>query len=126
MMRIMQYTILLFCLVFLFACSEGEIAVTSTPPTAEEILEMEEDANILQHNGAVYQTGMEWLDEEDVTKKEKVGQIKISSTDGPYFEDGTATHLAVGTSIYSVNDNGSILLAEVDGKLIRYAVLAEG
>lgn len=87
---------------------------------------MEEDADILQHNGTVYQTGMDWLDEEDVTKKEKVGQIKSSSTDGPSFEDGTATHLPVGTSIYSINENGSILLAEVDGELIRYAVLAEG
>ncbi|PAD36278.1 hypothetical protein [Terribacillus saccharophilus] len=124
-MKIMHYTILLFCLVFLFACSEEEV-VTIGNPTAEEILLMEEDADILQHNGTVYQTGMDWLDEEDVTKKEKVGQIKKSSTDGISFEDGTATHLPVGTSIYSINENGSILLAEVDGELIRYAVLAEG
>lgn len=124
-MKIMQYTILLFCLVFLFACSEEEV-VTIGNPTAEEILKMEKEADILQLNGAVYQTGMEWLDEENVTKKEKVGQIKSSSTKGSSFEDGTATHLPVGTSIYSVNENGSILLAEVDGEFIRYSILAEG
>ncbi|MFP7478954.1 hypothetical protein [Terribacillus saccharophilus] len=125
MMKIMQYTILLFCLVFLFACSEEEV-VTIGNPTAEEILESDEGADILQHNGAVYQTGMDWLEEKDITKKEKVGQIKDSSTEGPSFGDGSATHLPVGTSIYSANENGSILLAEVDGELIRYAVLAEG
>nr|WP_318539402.1 hypothetical protein [Terribacillus saccharophilus] len=124
-MRIILYTLFLSCLVFLFACSEEEV-VTIGNPTAEEILEMEEDADILQLNGDVYQTGMDWLDEEDVTKKEKVGQIESSSTDGPSFEDGTATHLPVGTSIYSINENGSILLAEVDGEFIRYAILAEG
>lgn len=124
-MKIMQYTILLFCLVFLFACSEEEIAISSNP-TAAEILEMEEDADIFQLNGAVYETGMDWLNEEDVTENEKVGQIKSSSTDGPSFEDGTATHLPVGTSIYSVNENESFLLAEVDGEFIRYAVLVEG
>ena len=124
-MRIIQYTLFLSCLVFLFACSEEE-AVTIGNPTAEEILEMKEDADILQLNGDVYQTGMDWLDEEDITKKEKVGQIESSSTDGPSFEDGTATHLPVGTSIYSINENGSILLAEVDGEFIRYSILAEG
>ena len=124
-MKIMQYTILLFCLVFLFACSEEEV-ITIGNPTAEEILEMKKDADILQLNGAVYQTGMDWLDEEDVTKKEKVGQIESSSTDGPSFEDGTATHLPIGTSIYSVNENESVLLAEVDGEFIRYSILAEG
>lgn len=124
-MRIIQYTLFLSCLVFLFACSEEEV-VTIGNPTAEEILEMEEDADILQLNGDVYQTGMDWLDEEDITKKEKVGQIESSSTDGTFFEDGTATHLPVGTSIYSINENGSILLAEVDGEFIRYAILAEG
>ncbi|MCM3226598.1 hypothetical protein [Terribacillus saccharophilus] len=124
-MRIIQYTLFLSCLLFLFACSEEE-TVTIGNPTAEEILEMEEDADILQFDGAVYQTGMDWLDGKDVSKKEKVGQIKNSSTDGTSFEDGTATHLPVGTSIYSINENGSILLAEVDGEFIRYSILAEG
>ncbi|MEC0282098.1 hypothetical protein SAMN04489762_1853 [Terribacillus saccharophilus] len=124
-MRIIQYTLFLSCLLFLFACSEEEV-VTIGNPTAEEILEMEEDADILQFDGAVYQTGMDWLEEEDVTKKEKVGQIESSSTDGPTFEDGTSTHLPVGTSIYSVNENESILLAEVNGEFIRYSILAEG
>lgn len=122
----MQFTLFLSCLVFLFACSEEEVVVISSKPTAEEILHMEESANILQLNGTVYQTGMDWLNEEDVTRKEKIGQIKNSSTEGQAFEDGTATHLPVGTSIYSVNENESILLAEVDGEFIRYAILAEG
>lgn len=125
-MRIIQYTLFLSCLVFLFACSEEKEVATIGNPTAEEILEMQEDADILQLNGDVYQTGMDWLDEEDVTKKEKVGQIESSSTDGAFFEDGTATHLPVETSIYSVNENESILLAEVDGEYIRYSILAEG
>lgn len=125
-MRIIQYTLFLSCLVFLFACSEEKEVVTIGNPTAEEILDMEEDADILQLNGDVYQTGMDWLDEEDVTKKEKVGQIESSPTDGASFEDGTATHLPVGTAIYSINENGSILLAEVDGEFIRYSILAEG
>lgn len=124
-MKIMQVTLFLSCLLFLFACSEEETAISSNP-TAEEILEMEENADILQFNGAVYQTGMEWLDEKDVTKKEKIGQITNSSTEGKAFEDGTATYLPVGTSIYSVNENESILLAEVDGEFVRYAILSEG
>lgn len=124
-MKIMQVTFFLSCLLFLFACSEGQV-ITIGNPTAEEIFEMEEDADILQLDEAVHQTGMEWLDEKDVTKKEKIGQITNSSTEGKAFEDGTATHLPVGTSIYSVNENESILLAEVDGEFVRYAILAEG
>lgn len=97
-------------------------------PTAEQILLENKDADIFVLNGIVYTNAedIEWVNEEELTLGEEVGEIKKQTNDSDAFEDYTATKLTVGTKIYEPVENSDIYIVKVDDKEIRYLGLREG
>lgn len=111
-------------------CSNSaiETEVHSTEnPDAKEILTINPEADIFQFEGVIYQTGIEWVDALTLTKGEKVGEIKKRNQTGTNFEDEMANKLPVGVEIYSTHEQeGPILLVELDGEILKYYALVEG
>ncbi|MFZ3579637.1 hypothetical protein [Virgibacillus sp. DJP39] len=97
-------------------------------PTAEEILSKNKDADIFLLNGVVYSNAedIEWVNEQELTSDEEVGEIKKQTKDSKAFENYSATKLPVGTKLYKPVKKGDIYIVKVDGKEIRYLGLREG
>src|SRR5690625_7551881 len=93
----------LFLLLALMACSANdEEQHTTHNPTPEEILSEDKDADIFVEGDLVYTNAedINWVNEEELTTGEEIGEIKQQSDDSEEFEDFTATKLPVGTKIY--------------------------
>ncbi|VDH01094.1 Uncharacterised protein [Lysinibacillus sphaericus] len=127
-MRILLFAIVL-CLFFLTSCAPSNDLISmssSKPPDAEEVLDQDPDADILQWQGSVYQADMEWVQELELAKNELLGEILYNAQIPEDFQDGTATKLPIGSMIYSTREGGMYLLVEVDGELRKYLLLTEG
>ncbi|PAE15441.1 hypothetical protein CHH91_14090 [Virgibacillus sp. 7505] len=118
--------LLLLLLLFLVGCSTEEFSSSSSKPDAEEVLAENSEADIFQLNGNIYQTGIDWVESEKVTKNNKIGEISKVSKDAKSFENGVATNLSEGVEIYTVKENKEILVAIVNGKEMKYLALSEG
>ncbi len=111
----------------LTGCKSDQTQVHSTPnPTAEDILSDNPNANIFMYNQTIYNTGIAWVDELELTKDEFITEIIKKSDNGKDYVDGTANKLSVGTKIYSVKERGDILVAETPEGDIRFYYLVEG
>ena len=99
----------------------------SKNPDAEEVLQLDKDANIFQWDDLIYQTDIEWVNDLKLTKKEPVGEItELYTEEGTKsFKHGMANKLPIGTKIYSTNENG-ILIADYNDKEMYYLALVEG
>lgn len=95
-------------------------------PTASDILASDPSANIVVYQDIVYQAGIQWVDELELTKGELVLEILKYSRVGNEFANGTASGLPVGTKIYRVKERGDIVIAETDQGDIRFYALVEG
>ena len=128
MYKLILGVMLLVSLFYLSGCihSENKTSVSKNPD-AEEVLSLDENADIFQWEGLIYQTDIEWINELDITKKELLGEITelFTSEDTKLFKNGMANKLPIGTKIYSTNEN-SILLVESDGEEKYYLALVEG
>lgn len=127
-MKSVRYGFIL-CLMILTSCSQASgptTSITSKPPDARETLALEPDADIFQLDGAIYQANVEWVEELELTKKERIGEIMHQTQNADEFQNETATVLQVGSIIYSTNEGGGYVLVDVDGKLINYLLLTEG
>jgi hypothetical protein len=122
--------IVLFLSVVMVACSNQitpkEIKIVYDNPTPKEVLT--ENADIFVLNGIVYINAedVEWVNEQDFTLGEEVGEIKKQTTNSDEFENYTASKLEVGTKIYETVEKGDIYIVIVDDKEIRYLGLREG
>lgn len=123
--------LILFLSMVLVACNNqttheksGEVLGNPTP---EQILSEDEDADIFMLNDIVYTNAehIEWVNEDELTVGEKVGEIKKQTADSDAFEDFTATKLTVGTKIYEPVENCSIYIVKANGNEIRYLGLIE-
>ena len=97
-------------------------------PTAEEMLESNPQADLLQYQGIVYVNakGIDWVQEEGLEIGERVGEIKRQSNELPYA-DLTATKLPEGTELFMPEKKGGdILIAVRDGEKIPYLGMREG
>lgn len=103
-----------------------EITYETKNPDAEEVLTLEPDANIFQHDNTVYQTNIDWVDELTVTKDEQVGEIKKKNETDTTFENEMSNILPVGTKIYSTKERDDILIVEFNGETLKYLALVEG
>lgn len=126
---------IIFLLLIASGCShssdQGKKEVHKTGnPNAEEVLALDPQADIFQFNGVIYQTGIDWVEELDLTIAEQVGEIKTKNDTDANFEDGTSNHLPVGTKIFSVKEKddiaGPVLLVESKGDFYKYYGLVEG
>lgn len=96
-------------IVLLSACSPG--AGEGGLLTLRQVLIMNPDADYVElENGDVYTHGTDWVNEENLTKGEKIAEV----------EKGMASDLPVGTILYESKEIPAILMAEYDGKTKRY------
>ncbi|KPH70546.1 hypothetical protein NSA56_18350 [Oceanobacillus caeni] len=116
---------MLLVLSFLVACNNdvNEKTTSSKPPTAQEVLRDDPDADIFQIKGIIYKTGIEWVNDVNVTKDKEIGIIKETSKSK--FKDGTASKLSPNTKIFSTNEE-YILIVEENGVVKKYLALSEG
>ncbi|ABV61054.1 MULTISPECIES: hypothetical protein [Bacillus] len=96
----------------------------SKRPSAEEVLALDEQADLFQWGKTVYEANVDWTHQLTVTKDQQLGVIQ--KTAAKHFHHGTATHLKKGTAIYSVKERNDLLIAELNGQIIIYAAHAEG
>ncbi|WP_169057633.1 hypothetical protein [Bacillus pumilus] len=96
----------------------------SKRPSAEEVLALDEQADLFQWGKTVYEANVDWTHQLTVTKDQQLGVIQ--KTAAKHFHHGTATHLKKGTAIYSVKERNDLLIAELNGQIIIYVAHAEG
>lgn len=125
-MTVYAALISLFTVFMLSSCTSETVTVTTSNPDAEEILSIDPDADILQFDGIIYQTDIDWVEELELTQGEEVGEITSRTQSADDFEDGTANQLSEGTKLYKANERDDVLLAETDGELKYYYALVEG
>ncbi|MCM3441372.1 hypothetical protein AB3Z07_27830 (plasmid) [Metabacillus halosaccharovorans] len=125
----------IFVLLTAVGCSnssdKGKVKVHKTEnPNAEEVLNLDPEADIFQFDGVIYQTGIDWVEELTLTKDKQVGEIKTKNDTDTNFEDEMSNKLPVVAKIFSVKEKeeigGPILLVESEGKLFKYYGLVEG
>ncbi|WP_144487270.1 hypothetical protein [Bacillus pumilus] len=115
------------CIMLLAMCLYGCQSVQhfeSKPPSAEEVLALDEQADLFQWEETVYEANVDWTHQLTVTKDQQLGVIQ--KTADKHFNHGTATHLKKGTAIYSVKERKDLLIAELNGQIIIYVAHAEG
>ncbi|WP_144463258.1 hypothetical protein [Bacillus pumilus] len=114
------------CLMLLTICLCGCQSVRyaeSKPPSAEEVLALDEQADLFQWEETVYEANVDWAHQLTVTKDQQVGVIQKTAAE--HFNHGTASKLKKGTAIYSVKEREDLLIAELNGQIIIYAAHAE-
>ncbi len=123
-------TIAFLVSILLVACSHenNNIRIDSTEnPDAEEVLNSDLEADIFQFNNTIYTTGINWVEEKDLTKNKQVGEIKEKNEENTNFSNGTANKLPVGAKIYTTNEESDMfLIVESDGETKKYYALVEG
>lgn len=97
-------------------------------PTAEEVLQLDSEADIFQLDGVIYQTNIDWVDDLTLTKGKEVSVIKSQEQDATAFENNTANKLPGGTKIYKPKEkiDENVLLVELDGEFMNYYAIVEG
>ncbi|MFG6147446.1 hypothetical protein [Halobacillus sp. B23F22_1] len=104
-------------------------------PTAKEILSENPDADILKLDGLIYSNASdrEWIEEDNYTKNEPIGEVKKQTTNTWWYQNLYASKLPKGTKIYSVNDKEyskgdapAFSMVEKDHKEVIYQSLVEG
>ncbi|PAV31499.1 hypothetical protein CIL05_02255 [Virgibacillus profundi] len=77
----------------------------------------------LTFDGTVYTNAkdIEWVNEEELTLGEKVGEIQNQTDNSKEFENFTASKLPTGTEIYELEEKkGPIFIVKLDGDKIPY------
>ena len=105
---------------------ENEVKYTIGNPTAEDVLRMNPNANILMFKDTIYNAGVDWVNELRLTKDKVITEIIAQTVSGKEFMDGTANKLKIGTKIFSVKERNDILIAETNNGDIRFYMLVEG
>lgn len=129
----MRFLALVMAGFFLLAGCDSTQGSTEVPSTgnmtASEVLAQRPDADLFQWNGIVYMHAgdIDWVQQRELTSRDKIGTIAKQYRDGIAFEDGMATKLPVGAELYEPsNRGGPILLVKANGEEIRYLGLIEG
>lgn len=76
----------------------------------KQVLKLDPDADIFEFEDAVYKTGVSWIEEEELTKEKRIGEIT----------EGMANKLPSRAKIYAPKERKDILIVEYDGKERRY------
>jgi len=108
--------------------AESRARVTHNP-TAEEVLTQNADADIFQFEGIVYENAdhVDWVQQDELTRGERVGKITKQYQKGLPFEDGMATKLPEGAEIFEpAKKSGPVLIVKWNGNEKRYLGLLEG
>lgn len=134
----MKQTVMLLLLLplLLMACSGQTLpsqsertAAAIGNPTAEQILQRSKDADIFMFGDIVYANAdnLDWVQQLQIGELEEIGKIQTNYREGTDFLNEMSTKLPVGTIIYApIPKQGPVLIAEVEGKPVRYLGLIEG
>lgn len=92
--------------------------------TASDILKENKDADILKINGRIYSnvTNLGWLNKENYSPEEKIGEIKKMEKSLLFFTNLSATKLPKGTILYN-SDGGRtevIIAKKENGENLYY------
>lgn len=128
--------LLLFLSLLLTACS-GQTPPSGTErtaavignPTAEQVLHQSEDADIFMLGDIVYANAdnLDWVQQLQIGELAEIGKIQTNYREGTDFINEMSTKLPIGTIIYEPTaKQGPVLIAEVEGKRVRYVGLIEG
>jgi hypothetical protein len=109
-------------------CSnEGETAKVSIDKIdAEEVLRLDDDADIFQYEGVIYKANIDWVEELPLTKDVQIGEIRTKNDTDTDFKDEMANKLPVGAKIFSAKERGDILIVELEGESLKYLAIVEG
>lgn len=111
----------------LFGCSEQNVTVSfSGKPGAAEILKLNPNANIFQWEEDIYQTGIDWVNEQKLKEDKQIGEIKFRVLNALKFKNGASNQLPIGAEIYSVKDRNDILIVKYENEVKRYLASSEG
>ncbi|REE78581.1 hypothetical protein A8990_12655 [Paenibacillus taihuensis] len=105
---------------------QQSVNTTTGNPTAQEVLRMDSNANIFMYRDTIYNAGVSWVDELNLTKDVQVTEISHQSNVSKDFKNGTANKLEVGTKIFRVKERNDILIVETEKGDIRFYQLVEG
>jgi hypothetical protein len=69
-----------------------------------------------------------WVEELKLTKHNELGEITSVSTnlENYNYKNGMANKLPIGVKIFSAKERDDVLLAEYEGKLMKYLGASEG
>ncbi|MHA6261528.1 hypothetical protein ACXYMX_16835 [Sporosarcina sp. CAU 1771] len=110
-MRLPLTIVILLCIpIFLIGCNVSPGHNLGGALSKKQVLKLNPDADIFEFDGSVYKTGVDWIEEEKLTKDEQIGEIS----------EGMATKLPVGAKIFSPKERRDILIVEYDKKEKRY------
>ncbi|KGL38189.1 hypothetical protein BMT55_02125 [Listeria newyorkensis] len=128
-MKNSMIVVIMFSLILMLGCQKEDDVVreeVSVNPTAEEVLKGNQDLDIFQWDGVIYQANIDWVDALELTKKEQIGEIRRTFSEVKGFGDGDATRLPAGAKVFNVTGRGDVLIVDVGGKTKHYLALIEG
>lgn len=120
---------LVVSLFYLSSCVDLETKTSvSKHPDAEEVLRLDDNADIFQWDGLIYKTDIVWVNELELTKKECIGEISelFTDKDTKSFNNGMANKLPIGSKIYTTNEIEGILIVEYNSEKKYYLSQVEG
>ncbi|PIC85862.1 hypothetical protein CSV72_11655 [Sporosarcina sp. P20a] len=110
-MRLLPTIVILLCVtIILIGCNVSPGQNLGGMLSEKQVLELNPDADIFEFDGSVYKTDVDWIEEEELSKVEQIGEIS----------EGMANKLPVGAKIFSLKERRDILIVEYDGKEKRY------
>ncbi|WP_236687166.1 hypothetical protein [Ornithinibacillus californiensis] len=102
--------LLILIILFVGGCSPGHGEGGAL--SKKQVLKLYPDADLFEFDGYVYKTGVDWIEDEELTKDEQIGVIS----------EGMANKLPVGSKIFSVKEKKPILIVEYNGLEKRYLI----
>ncbi|WP_327608986.1 hypothetical protein [Virgibacillus tibetensis] len=106
-------TVVLITILILMGCNDHGYGGLLNRSQVEKLYD---DADLIElEDGTVYINGPEWIEEQKLTKGDKIGIV----------EEGMATKLPEGAIIYESKESQPILIVEYQGETKRY-LLASG
>ncbi|KHE73243.1 hypothetical protein LD39_00295 [Halobacillus sp. BBL2006] len=85
---------------------EGEGGLLSK----KQVLKENPNADLFVFEGKVYKNGVDWIEEQDLTKDAQIGEIK----------KGMATELPIGAKIFQTREKKGILIVQYRNTEKRY------
>lgn len=70
--------------------------------TKKQVLKQDPNADLLEYDGKVYKTNIDWTEVEKLTKGDKLGEVS----------GGMATHIPDGAEIFASNERGDVLIVD--------------
>lgn len=110
-MRLLSIIIILFFIpLILIGCSGSPGQNYGGTLSKKQVLKLDPDADIFEFEDHVYKAGVDWIEEEELTKGKQIGEIK----------DGMANILPIRTKIFAPKERLDILIVEYSGREKRY------